>query len=601
MRVVLITPEYPPAKGTGGIGTNASTVARALAARGHEVRVVARDGPAREEIDGLELVRLETQWLPNPYARRLLALRRAAAAARSFRPQVIQAPEWAGEAWWASHFGRTPVVTRLATPTYLIERLNRGSLDPDTRFVRWLERAQTRQSAGVFAPTSAIAKEVEAEWALGAGRVDVIPNPVDLADVRSAAARRPPLELRHPALVFIGRLERRKGIDELAGALPQLLDQDRRLHAYLVGRDPGEEGGALTARFWDAVAPVADRVHMVGELPRPEALSIVARADVVALPSRWESFGYVAVEAMALGRPVVATETGGFAELIEDGRTGWLVPPGDPEALLAGLAKCLADPAAARIGEQARAAAERFDADNVIEQVEALFERVSRRPSFDRSIYRSGYRHYFRPDERSGPFHGLYAAKRAAILREFDRSPPQTILDVGGGYGRLAAPLARRHHVPLADVSPEMLEEARRRCPPAVRLVEADALALPFADGEFDTVLAIDLVPHLPELAVGLDELARVTRRGGRLVFDTTNALPLWVLAYPSYVNWRPRRLLATIRGDGVLPEWQANVLHHRASTVRETIAEIGLTLERRTSFGPPLVPKWHLWWTRKP
>jgi glycogen(starch) synthase len=169
---------------------------------------------------------------------------------------------------------------------------------------------------------------------------------------------------------------------------------------------------------------------------------------------------------------------------------------------------------------------------------------------------------------------------------------------VGGGFGRLAAELAKDHDVTLVDISPEMIDEARRRCPPGVELVEADARELPFEDGSFDAVLALDLLAHLPDLGAGVKELARVARPGARVVFDTTNAVPVWVLAYPAYVNWRPKRLLVTLLAGGVLPEWRSLVRHHRAAEVEQAIRLGGLRLEHRQVFGPPGFAKWHLWWT---
>ena len=86
-----------------------------------------------------------------------------------------------------------------------------------------------------------------------------------------------------------------------------------------------------------------------------------------------------------------------------------------------------------------------------------------------------------------------------------------------------------------------------------------------------------------------------------RLRTDTTNAVPLWVLAYPRYVDRRPKRLLVTLLAGGVLPEWRHLVRHHRATEVRRALGEGGLRLERLEHFGPPWSAKWHLWWTRRP
>jgi glycogen(starch) synthase len=105
---------------------------------------------------------------------------------------------------------------------------------------------------------------------------------------------------------------------------------------------------------------------------------------------------------------------------------------------------------------------------------------------------------------------------------------------------------------------------------------------------------------HLPDLQEGARELRRVTRTGGRVVCDTTNANPLWVLAYPSYVRYRPDRLVTTMWHGGVLPEWSRIVHHHWAGEMRSALAAAGLDLDRTESFGPPGVPKWRLWWCRR-
>ncbi len=218
---------------------------------------------------------------------------------------------------------------------------------------------------------------------------------------------------------------------------------------------------------------------------------------------------------------------------------------------------------------------------------------------FDSAIYLEGYRRHFTPDDEAGPFHKLYDAKRRTVLEDFAQRERMRVLDVGGGYGRLAGPLSERHDVTMSDISPEMLEEARQRWP-GLKLVQADARQLPFEDGEFDAVLALDLLAHLRDLEPGLTELARVVRAGGTLVFDTSNASPWWVLAYPRYVGPHPLRLLETMRGGGVLPEWRDLVQHHREGDVRRAAEAVGLRLERLRRFGPPWTAKWHLWWATK-
>jgi glycogen(starch) synthase len=555
---------------------------------------------------GAPVVGVDPPTLPNPAAARLLTLRQVAATTRARRVDLVQAPEWEACAWWIARTRAAPVITRLATPTYLVDALNGRPRTRATALVRRLERDQARRSAALVAPSRAIAERVAANWGLDAGAVAVIPNPLDLEAIRRAGESEPPIPLPRRFLAFIGRLEVRKGITDLASALPGVLARHPDVHVVVIGRDAGEAGGGATEALRIAARAFGDRVHLLGALPREHALAVLARAELVVLPSRWEAFGFVATEALALGRPVVATTGSGLAEVIEDGRSGWLVPPGDAAALEATLAARLGDPdALRRAGDEARRSAARYEAKAVAERLAALYERVlaeRRADRFDRSIYTRGYRRHFRPEERGGPFERIYDQKRRAVLALLMDLPERSrVVDVGAGPGRLTAPLARRHAVTACDVSAEMLEEARRRSPPGVEFVQADARALPFEDGAFDALVALDLLAHLPDLPAALAEFSRIVRAGGMLLFDTSNAAPWWVPAYPSYVNWRPKRLVRTMLAGGVLPEWRDVVRHHRAGEARRAIAEARLELRRVRSFGPPWCPKWHLWEALKP
>src|SRR5207253_1503858 len=118
----------------------------------------------------------------------------------------------------------------------------------------------------------------------------------------------------------------------------------------------------------------------------------------------------------------------------------------------------LEDPPGSRqVAEAAYAAADRFDVETIVDDLVELYERAAAGTyggDFGRDVYNRGYGKYFHPDERSDPFHRIYAAKRDSVLRALGEQPPLDLLDVGGGYGRLAAPLARRHRVTLVDVSP---------------------------------------------------------------------------------------------------------------------------------------------------
>jgi glycogen(starch) synthase len=378
MRIALLSPGYPPDSG-GGIGAFTATMARALARAGHETLVVTWvRGPEEYSSDGgATVLRLERRPRRRITTSRLLATIRIQAAVRDFRPDVIEAPEYLADAWSLSRSGlRERLVTRLATPTYLLELLNEGRLRSQTRVLRWLEQDQARRSAAIIAPTQAIRERVGLDWRLDPARIHVIPNPVDADDVQRAGRAEPPVELPRRFLAFVARAEPRKGAEVLADSLRTALAGAPDVHAVFVG------GGTPAAfeRLRRLAGPVGDRVHFLDHLSRDAALAVVARAELVVLPSLWENFSNSALEALALGRPLIATHVGGFPEFIEENRTGWLVPPGDALLLGAAIAARLADPAGAReVGAQAAASMTQLAPDLIAQSLLTVFEQVRAR------------------------------------------------------------------------------------------------------------------------------------------------------------------------------------------------------------------------------
>ena len=262
------------------------------------------------------------------YAR---AARRAAADA-----DVVHA-HWLPSALAARATGKPFVVQLWGTDVELARRLP------------WLARPLLRAAAAVVAASRSLA---ESGTALGARAVEVIPAGVEMpTDV--AEPEQP------PHVLFVGRLSEEKGILEFLAAthgVPRVIVGD----------------GPLRARVPEAVGFVAP-----GELGQ-----WYERAAVVCVPSRREGYGMTAREAMAYGRAVVASDTGGLRDAIRNGETGILVPPRDPDALRAAVVSVLGDDdLRARLGAAAREAArEQFSQDAEADALIELWERVYRRP-----------------------------------------------------------------------------------------------------------------------------------------------------------------------------------------------------------------------------
>ena len=184
-------------------------------------------------------------------------------------------------------------------------------------------------------------------WYYGAQaeRVAVIPCGVDteLFQPMTPSAAKDLLELGpEPMLLYVGRLQPIKGLETLLDAMTRLPEESRLL---IIGgdQDEPENGHAAHLRARVAALGLARRVRFLGAQPQRRLRLFYAAADATVMPSYYESFGMVALEAMACGSPVVASRVGGLTTTIQDGVTGHLVPEGDPAALAARLNQLLSD------------------------------------------------------------------------------------------------------------------------------------------------------------------------------------------------------------------------------------------------------------------
>jgi D-inositol-3-phosphate glycosyltransferase len=186
--------------------------------------------------------------------------------------------------------------------------------------------------------------------------------------------------------LFAGRLEPLKGAQILldAAAILRTRPAFADLSVVIAGDDSGDgashdRGGERKRLERHAVRiGVAEHAHFVGAVPHEQLAEYYAMADVCVVPSLTESFGLVALEAQALGTPVVAAAVGGLREVVEDGVTGYLVEGHDPEDYARAIADVFRDPARkAEMGEEARRRAARFTWRRAVDRLAAIYDRIS--------------------------------------------------------------------------------------------------------------------------------------------------------------------------------------------------------------------------------
>lgn len=173
----------------------------------------------------------------------------------------------------------------------------------------------------------------------------------------------------------VGAFTAEKGQDVALDAVVLVARRVPRFRLFLAGDGPLRTAFATVAKARLA----GDAVRLLGFVENLE--EFFAGLDLFIMPSRSEAWGLVALHAMARGLPVVASRVGGLPEIVEDGATGWLVPPASPEALADAIAKAAADPERLRLaGRNARARAYQFSIDLTVERTEAFYRRLLARP-----------------------------------------------------------------------------------------------------------------------------------------------------------------------------------------------------------------------------
>ena len=283
-----------------------------------------------------------------------------------FRPHVVHGYLF-GPNLYAALAGRLTGV-----PAVVIAKRNVDAFETPRQVA--VQRLSHRLATHVTAVSHAVA---ETAVALGAARerVTVIPNGVDLSRFVPSPPDRSRIGLNGTGVVVgsVGCLAPRKDHATLLEALALLAGRGCHFRAVLVGEGPERPG--LEARARDL--GLEGRVGFLGE--RNDVERLLPGMDVFVLSSREEGIPNALLEAMAAGRPSVATDVGGTSEVMTGGETGWLVPPGSPELLAGALEDAIARPdEARRRGEAARQRAfESFGIDRMVRRHEEFYRRVT--------------------------------------------------------------------------------------------------------------------------------------------------------------------------------------------------------------------------------
>lgn len=357
MRIALVSQEYPPETAKGGIGAQAYLKAHALAARGHEVRVISRapDGRRSERKDGaVHLLRVPgfegrmpvyteaADWLT--YSAEVCA---AILELHARHPlDLLEFPEWGAEGYLylvnRTEWNHIPVAIQLHGPLVMFAHTMDWP-EKESDFYRigsQMEATCLRRADALYASSRCSADWCARHYGLDRSRIPVLHTGVDVQLFSPQPVPRDP----RPTIVFVGKLVRNKGVVLLTQAACRLAQELMDLRLRLIGRC--EEPLRRELLFTAQQAGCPHLLEFAGFLPREHLPTQLSTAHVFCAPSQYEGGpGFVYLEAMACGLPVIACAGSGASEVVEPDHNGLLVPPHDLDALHQALRRLLTNPA----------------------------------------------------------------------------------------------------------------------------------------------------------------------------------------------------------------------------------------------------------------
>lgn len=396
MKILIVSWEYPPVV-VGGLGRHVHHLTTELAAAGHEVVVLSRrpsgtDATTHPTIshieDGVLVVAVAEDPAHFVFGEDMLAwtlamghaMVRAGTALRKpgvgdgWQPDVVHAHDWlvAHPAIALAEFYDVPLVSTLhATEAGRHSGWVSGRINRQVHSVEWW---LANESDALITCSASMKEEVCALYGPNLSPVTVIRNGIDLTtwSYRERGPRSSP-----PRLLYVGRLEYEKGVQDAIAALPRIRRSHPGTTLSIAGEGTQFEWLSELARSHR----VARSVTFLGNLDHIELLGWLHGADAIVLPSRYEPFGIIALESAAAGTPLVASTAGGLGEAVVDGVTGMSFLPGDVAGLTSAVREVLDDPAAATV----RAAAARarltsdFDWHKVADNTAQVYAGAKRR------------------------------------------------------------------------------------------------------------------------------------------------------------------------------------------------------------------------------
>ncbi len=410
LRICLLSSAYPPMH-YDGVGRSTNVLARGLFECGHSVNVVTRGDTEQVAFyDGAYVhqlpTRLDRYAAYHRYTNVHYALNHSHAAYDMIRRlilndgiQIVDSPIWQVDGLVTAVSQVAPVVVRIVTAVRQISALQNERHD-DARLMGEMESALIQRAAHLIHNTRATMHATEQVYAVQpeTGRFSIVPY--GIVPAPDDAVRPFDLSRQDDALtvLFVGRLEKRKGILDLFEAIPRVLRQLPTVQFVIAGADNSQHdgfqarhGSNYATYFTRRNSALAAHVQFLGAVSEENLQALYQACDLFVAPSLYESFGLIYLEAMNYAKPVIGCNAGGIPEVVEHGVTGLLVEPEAPDHLAEALVSLLQS--RKRLREMGLAGRQRLLDKFTHIQMARGFERAYRAVVSAQAQLRTGERH----------------------------------------------------------------------------------------------------------------------------------------------------------------------------------------------------------------
>lgn len=427
----------------------------------------------------------------------------------------------------------------------------------------WVDWFLNKFTHFIVVPSEAVKQSVIESENISGLKIEVVHNMADMAKFAvtvDVETKRAELGLKPDDIVvgFVASLSEKKGHKYLLDATPEVIRVFPNVRFLLVGEGPlrGEIEEKIKMRNLEG------KVILLGfRKDIPEILSIL---DFYVHPSLMEGLSLSIMEAMAMGKPVVASRVGGTPEVVKDGETGILVPARDSRAIAEAITGLLKDKETA--SEMGRAGSEliraHFTPEASVGRLEKLYEKfvvtqiLAGGESLDeeeeelRRCWTKKYFSYeeFEPHPPNPSLDYQDEVRRKALLKLLKLVPGERVLDVGCGYcGDISSLYSDGIKFVGIDFSEGAVVKGKKNLRDDGKdapLMVADALRLPFKDGVFDKVYCKESLEHIPDYEAAIREIGRVLRAGGVIAITCPNWLSIKGLGriYRRLIMWAINR-----------------------------------------------------------